>query len=102
MKTILIIFMLISIAATSQTKVLQEQFGFYRVHEVQEFFKDTIYTEKGDIEKIQPTAKIVIMREGTDGQYNKPVTSAVYGNVNKTIDYLAKQPDYIQFKTITK
>jgi hypothetical protein len=94
--------MLFSLTAISQTKVLQEQFGFYRIHEVQEFFQDTIYNEQGTIDKVQPTAEMVIMREGIDGRYNIEVTTAVYGNVNKTIDFLAKEPEYINYKVITK
>ena len=103
MRTILIsIILLASITANSQTKVLQEQFGFYRIHEVSGFIQDTIYNEQGIIERIAPTAEMVIMREGIDGRYSLEVTSAVYGNVNKTIDWLAKEPEYINYKVITK
>ena len=92
--------MLVSLTAFSQTKKLQEQFGFWRIHQIQEFYQDTIYNEQGQIERVAPSCKIIILREGIDGQYNKEVSATVYGNVNKTIEYLSKEPEYVNFKIV--
>jgi len=101
MRAIIIILALFAaMSAQAQTKKLQEQFGMWRIHEVQTFSMDTTYDEGGM--SVNPTANMIILREGIDGSYKKVVAKDVYGNVNKTIDWLAKEPDYKEYKVVTK
>ena len=102
MKYIIITLALFAaMSATAQTKKMQEQFGNWRIHEVQTFSMDTTYDEGGKM-SVNPTANMIILREGIDGSYKKVVAKDVYGNVNKTIDWLAKEPDYKEYKVVTK
>jgi len=102
MRAIIIILALFAaMSAQAQTKKMQEQFGMWRIHEVQTFSMDTTYDEGGKM-SVNPTANMIILREGIDGSYKKVVAKDVYGNVNKTIDWLAKEPEYKEYIIIQK
>ena len=99
MKAILtILFISISLLSFGQKK-LQEQFGFYRIHQVQSFSIDTTFDEDGK-RVITNNANMIILREGIDGIYSIAVTKTVYGNVDKTIEYLFTKPEYVNYKVV--
>lgn len=103
MKVLLIMILVsTSLLTFSQEKALQEQFGFWRIHKVESFSIDTTYNDNGSIKSIDNVANMVIYREGIDGNYKVVVAKSVYGNVNKTIEYLALEPEYDNYKIVEK
>ena len=85
MKILLILFAL-TLQGFSQDKKLQENFGTYRIHEVQSFFTDTT----DNLLK----ARMIILREGIDGVYD---IETPIEDKNKTIEYLHKKIEYSNF-----
>jgi hypothetical protein len=103
MKAILtIISILLVCSVFGQTKVLKENFGKYRTHEIYEFKQDTIFDENGVLERVAYNAYIHIIREGIDGQYTFEVTKSVFNDNNKSIEYMATKPEYVDFVIETK
>lgn len=102
MKALLTILLISFCSIVFGQKALQEQFGFWRIHKVESFSIDTTYNDNGSIKSIDNVANMVIYREGIDGNYKVVVAKSVYGNVNKTIEYLALEPEYDNYKIVEK
>jgi hypothetical protein len=99
MKAIITILLISLSTVIFGQKALQEQFGNYRLHQVQSFSIDTITDEAGK-QVVTNNANMIVLREGIDGAYSIAVTKAVYGNSVKTIEYLATKPEYVNFKVV--
>jgi hypothetical protein len=99
---IIIIALFVATALQAQTKQLREKYGLSRTHEIYEFKQDTIYDDNGVFERVAYNAYIRIIREGIDGQYTYEVTKAVFNDNNKSIEYMATKPEYVDFIIETK
>lgn len=97
MKTLTIFFVLISSIVFAQTKILKENFGLYRTHEIISFSTDTIKPDS-----IVYKANFNIYREGIDGSYSIEINKSLMNKVNSTIDFIATKPEYSNFEIITK
>jgi hypothetical protein len=101
MKTILtLISLFIFCSAFTQTKVLRETTGKLRVHEIYEFKQDTVLNEGGEFERVAYNAYIQIVFVGIDARYTYEVTKAVFNDNNKSIEYMATKPEYVNYKVV--